>query len=99
MDNSVISIESVAITFSQNLISKGFTKRSLRYFRPYQCSGVIYTNREVLGLVLMGELLIEIEDNQSIFEQGGEFFLPSNVYFQATAGDIGAHFLFARQRV
>jgi hypothetical protein len=47
----------------------------------------------------MGELLIEIEDSQSIFEQGGEFSLPSNVYFQATAGDNGAHFLFARQRV
>jgi len=29
MDKSVISIESVAITFSQNLIRKGFTKRSL----------------------------------------------------------------------
>jgi hypothetical protein len=47
----------------------------------------------------VGELLIKIEDSQSIFEQGGEFFLPSNVYFQATAGDNGAHFLFARQRV
>jgi len=60
---------------------------------------VIYTNREVLGLVLVGELLIEIEDSQSIFEQGGEFFLPPNIYFQATARENGAHFLFARQRL
>jgi hypothetical protein len=99
MDKSVISIESLAIFFSQSLTRKGFHKGTLRHFSPYQCSGVLYINREVLGLVLMGELLIDIEDNQSIIEQGGEFFLPPNVYFQATAGEHGAHFLFARQRV
>ncbi|MFZ4473297.1 MAG: hypothetical protein ACOYOX_11070 [Limnohabitans sp.] len=99
MDKSVISLESLAITFSQNLTLKGFTKRSLRYFKPYQSSGVVYINREVLGLVLMGELLIYIDENQSILEQGSEFFLPPNIFFQVTAGEHGAHFLYAHQMV
>jgi len=98
MDKSVISIESMAIIFSQSLVRKGFTKRGLRYFRPYQSSGVFFTDREILGLVLMGQLVIEIEDSKSILDEGDEFFLPSNNFFSATAGEHGAHFLFARKK-
>ena len=99
MDMSVISIESLAIEFSQKLTARGFYKGSLRHFRPYQSSGVLQSNREVLGLVLLGELLVEFSDSQWVIDLGTEFFLPPNVYFQATAGEQGAHFLFARQRI
>ena len=99
MDMSVISIESLAIEFSQTLTARGFYKGSLRHFSPYQSSGVLQSNREVLGLVLLGELLVEFSDSQWVIEMGTEFFLPPNVYFQATAGEQGAHFLCARQRI
>jgi hypothetical protein len=99
MDMSVISIESLAMNFSQTLSARGFYKGSLRHFSPYQSSGVLQINREVIGLVLLGELLVEFSDSQRIIEIGTEFFLPPNVYFQATAGEHGAHFLFARKRM
>lgn len=99
MDMSVISIESLANNFSQKLISLGFYKGSLRHFNPYQSSGVLQSSREVLGLVLQGELLIEFSNSQWVIDMSTEFFLPPNVYFQATAGEQGAHFLFARQRI
>lgn len=99
MDMSVISIESLAINFSQKLTSRGFYKGSLRHYSPYQSSGVLQSNREVLGLVLLGELLLEYSDKEQIIEMGAEFFLPPNVYFQATAGEHGAHFMYARKRI
>jgi len=99
MDMSVISIESLAISFSQKLTSIGFHKGSLKHFTAYQSSGVLQSNREVIGIVLQGELLIEFSDTQWVIETGTEFFLPPNVYFQATAGEHGAHFLFARKRI
>jgi len=99
MDMSVISIESLAKNFSQTLSSRGFYKGSLRQFLPYQSSGVLQINREVIGLVLLGDLLIQYSDSLRVIEMGTEFFLPPNVYFQATAGEHGAHFLFARKRM
>ncbi len=50
MDMSVISIESLAINFSQKLTSRGFYKGSLRHFNPYQSSGegVIIQNKNVI---------------------------------------------------
>ncbi len=99
MDMSVISIESLAVNFSQTLTSRGFYKGSLSHFRPYQSSGVLQSNRKVLGLVLLGELLIEFSDCQRVIDMGTEFFLPPNVYFQVSADEQGAHFIFARQRM
>jgi hypothetical protein len=46
----------------------------------------------------MGQLVIEIEDSKSILDEGDEFFLPPNNFFSATAGEHGAHFLFARKK-
>ena len=48
MDMSVISIESLAIECSQTLTARGIYKGGLRHFRPYQSSGVLQSNREVL---------------------------------------------------
>ena len=99
MDMSVISIESMAISFSQSLATRGYYKGSLKHFLPNQSSGVLQINREVIGLVLSGELLVEFSDTQWMIDTGTEFFLPASVYFQATAGEQGAHFLFARKRI
>jgi hypothetical protein len=55
--------------------------------------------KQVFGLALLGELLIEFSKSQWVIDMGTEFFLPANAYFQATAGEQGAHFLFARQRI
>lgn len=98
MDISVVSIESLAINFSQTLLPRGFYKGSLRHFNALQSSGVIKSNREVIGLVLLGDLLIEFSDTQHVIGVGTEFFLPPHFYFQATAGEQGAHLIYAHKR-
>ena len=96
---SDISVESLANNFNQKIVSKGFFKGSLRYFSPYQSSGLMQIDREVVGLVLFGELSIELSNTESLVGAGFEFFLPPNVCFHATARHNGAHFIVAIQRM
>jgi len=48
-------------------------------------------------LVLTGDLLINMPDNMQIYCESEEFFLPPNVFFQATAGENGVKLLIAHQ--
>jgi hypothetical protein len=98
MDYSVVSIESLAAEFCRNLSSRGFYKERLMHFAPCQSSGIMKTNRYVLGLVLLGELVIESSEGKYVVELGGEFYLKPNLHFQVSAAEHGAHFFYARQR-
>jgi len=97
MDTSVISIEALAKEFGHSLFERGFSSGVLRSLKPQQCSGVLESEHAVLGLVLSGELLIELPECLLLNGVGDEFFLPPNTYFQATAGEQGAQFLFAKR--
>jgi hypothetical protein len=98
MDTSVFSIEALAKEFGHSLFERGFSRGVLRTLKPQQCSGVLETEHAVIGLVLSGELLIELPECLLLNGVGDEFFLPPNIYFQATAGELGAQYLFAKRR-
>ena len=98
MDNSVISIEMLARFFNHSLRIRGFTRAIHREMNPSQCSSLLQQHFVVLGLVVAGELELELSEAHLIYGVGEEFMIPANTYFQATAGHTGVRLLFARQR-
>lgn len=99
MDASVISLEAMAKNFSQSLLQRGFSVASLSVLRPYQNSGFLTSNLAGLGLILAGDLMLNLAEAQVIYGAGDEFFIPAQTYYQATGGEFGTQFLFAKQRL
>ena len=99
MDNSVISIEMLARFFNNSLRKRGFTRAIYWEMNPSQCSSLLQQHFVVLGLVVAGELELEISEVHQIYGVGEEFMIPANTYFQATAGDEGAQLLLAKKRM
>jgi hypothetical protein len=98
MDFSVTPIETLAHQFNASLRKRGFTKAIYRAMLPNQCSGMLYQRFGVLGLIVAGEIACEFFEESQLFGLGEEFTIPANTYFQATAGDEGAHLLIAKKR-
>ncbi len=98
MDNSVSSIELLARLFNQSLRKRGFTRAIHRAMNPSECTGIMYQDFGVVGLVVAGELALEFYESSQSHGTGEEFTLPANIYFQATAGDDGAQLLIAKKR-
>ena len=98
MDNSVSSIELLTRLFNQSLRKRGFTRAIHRAMNPSECTGIMYQDFGVVGLVVAGELALEFYESSQSHGTGEEFTLPANTYFQATAGDDGAHLLIAKKR-
>jgi len=99
MDNSVISIEMLARFFNHSLRIRGFTRAIHREMNPSQCSSLVQQHFVVLGLVVAGELELELSEAHLIYGVGEEFMIPANTYFQATAGHNGAQLLLAKKRL
>jgi hypothetical protein len=99
MDASVISIEPLTKKFSQSLFKRGFSLASLKVLRPHQNSGLMASELAGLGLILAGDLMINLAEVQVIYGAGDEFFIPAQTYYQATGGEFGTQFLFAKQRL
>jgi hypothetical protein len=99
MDASVISIQAMAKKFSQSLLQRGFSRASLKVLRPFQNSGLMASELAGLGLILAGDLMINLAEAQVIYGAGDEFFIPAHSYYQATGGEFGTQFLFAKQRL
>ena len=99
MDNSVISIEMLARFFNNSLRKRGFTRAIYWEMNPSQCSSLLQQHFVVLGLVVAGELELEISEVHQIYGVGEEFMIPANTYFQATATDNGAQLLLAKKRM
>ena len=98
MDNSVISIEMLARFFNNSLRKRGFTRAIYWEMNPSQCSSLLQQHFVVLGLVVAGELELELSEVHQIYGVGEEFVIPANTYFQATAGHNGVRILLARRR-
>ena len=60
MDASVISIQAMAKKFSQSLLQRGFSRASLKVLRPFQNSGLMASELAGLGLILAGDLMINL---------------------------------------
>jgi hypothetical protein len=99
MDASVISIEELAKKFRQSLFQRGFSRASLSVLRPCQNSGLLTSDLAGLGLILAGDLMINLAEARVIYGAGDEFFIPAQTYYQATGGEFGTQFLFAKQRL
>jgi ethanolamine utilization protein EutQ (cupin superfamily) len=95
MDTSIISIESRAKEFGETLFERGFSKGILMEFKHYQATEVLLAEKAIMGIVLNGELLFQFQDCLVTNEVGDQFFIPANTYYQVTAGQQGAQFLFA----
>lgn len=98
MDTSVISIEAMAREFGETLFERGFTKGIFREFKPYQTTDVLISEKAVIGIVLSGDLLFQFQDCLIINNSGDQFFVPTNTYYQLTAGEQGVRFLYSTQR-
>jgi hypothetical protein len=97
MDASAVSIEFLAKKFGYSLFKRGFSNSVFRELAPHESFDIEETRGAVLGLVLTGDLLIHMPDYLQVFSSTEEFFLPPNVFFQATAGDNGVKLLIAHQ--
>lgn len=97
MDKSSFSIEFLAKKFGFSLFERGFSNSIFKELAPYETIDIQETHGAVLGLVLTGDLLINMPDNMQIYCESEEFFLPPNVFFQATAGENGVKLLIAHQ--
>lgn len=92
------SIELLSASYSKSLVERGFHKGNLRTLKPCQSTGIAYTNRIILGMVLVGKLEVQTAVGVHSFEKNDEFMLPANLYFQVSAGMSGATICFARQK-
>ena len=99
MDNSVTSIEMLVRLFNHTLRKRGFTRAIHREMNHGQSSGILQQHFVVLGLVVAGELELELSEEHQIYGVGEEFMIPANTYFQATATDNGAQLLLAKKRM
>lgn len=97
MDTSSFSIEFLAKKFGYSLLERGFSNGLFKELGPHETLGVQETQGAILGLVLTGDLLINMPDSMQIYGETEEFFLPPNVFFEATAGEKGAKLLVAHQ--
>jgi len=43
--------------------------------------------------------MINLAEARVIYGAGDEFFIPAQTYYQATGGEFGTQFLFAKQRL
>ncbi len=98
MNTAVRSIESVAENYSKSLLERGFNKGNLRTIKPFHTTGLCFTNRIILGLVISGNLEVQTSLSVNHFVSDEEFLLPANLHFQVSAGILGAVIFFARQK-
>ena len=73
-----------------------FSKGIFHEFKPYQATDVLLATHAVIGVVLKGELLFQVQDCLIINGIGDQFFVPANTHYQVTAGEHGAQFLLAK---
>ena len=98
MNTTVRSTESVAENYSQSLLERGFNKGNLRTIKPFHTTGLCFTNRIILGLVISGNLEVQTSLSVNHFVSDEEFLLPVSLHFQVSAGVLGAVIFFARQK-
>ena len=65
MNTTDRSIESVTLNYSKSLLERGFSKGHLRTFKPFHSTGLCFTNRIILGLVISGNLEVLIISSQT----------------------------------
>lgn len=92
------SIDLMSASYSKSLVERGFHKGNLRTLKPCQSTGIAYTSRIILGMVLLGKLEVQTAVGVHSFLKNEEFMLPANLYFQVSAGLNGATIYFARQK-
>ena len=81
MHTTVRSIESVTEDYSQSLLERGFNKGSLRTIKPFHTTGLCFTNRIILGLVISGNLEVQTSLSVNHFISDEEFcFLPICIF-------------------
>ena len=83
MYTPTISIELLVKKFGYSLYERGFSNSFFKELSPYETIGVQEAQGAVLGLVLIGELLINMPDSMQIFSATEEFFLPPNIFFES----------------
>lgn len=88
----------LARLFNHSLRNRGFTRAIHREMYAGQSSGMQQHHFGVLGLVVAGELELELAEAHQTLGIGEEFTIPANIYFQATAGHSGAQLLLAKKR-
>ena len=98
MNTTDRSIESVTLNYSKSLLERGFSKGHLRTFKPFHSTGLCFTNRIILGLVISGNLEVQTSLSVNHFVSDEEFLLPANLNFQVSAGVLGAVMFVARQK-
>jgi hypothetical protein len=98
MNTTDRSIESVTLNYSKSLLERGFSKGHLRTFKPFHSTGLCFTNRIILGLIIFGNLEVQTSLSVNHFVSDEEFLLPANLHFQVSAGVLGAVMFVARQK-
>ena len=98
MNTTDRSIESVTLNYSKSLLERGFSKGHLRTLKPFHSTGLCFTNRIILGLVISGNLEVQTSLSVNHFVSDEEFLLPANLHFQVSAGVLGAVMFVARQK-
>lgn len=98
MRSSKTTIDPIISNYSQSLVERGFHKGKLKTLKPCQSTGIAYTNRIILGIIINGNLEVQTALGIQNFVASEEFLLPANLYFQVSAGLRGASIFFARQK-
>lgn len=94
MDYSVISIEKTLKEFSASIQKRGFKKCRVIDLNAQQKTGYLKINYDLIGLLLTGEVALELGHLQVPLVVGEEFHIASGNSFQLIAGDVGAKVLY-----
>ena len=81
MNTTDRSIESVTLNYSKSLLERGFSKGHLRTIKPFHSTGLCFTNRIILGLVISGNLEVQTSLSVNHFVSDESFcFLPICIF-------------------
>lgn len=94
MDYSVMSIEKTLKEFSSSIQKRGFNKCRVINLSAQQKTGYLKFNYDLIGLLLAGEVALELGHSQVPLSVGEEFHIPSENSFQLITGDAGAKVLY-----
>ena len=94
MDASVISLEKVVIEFQYSLSKRGFNKSRFVDLHPMQKTGSLKFHLDLIGLMLIGDVVIEASGKQVNLTLLQEFQIPSDTVFELHAGEHGAKIIY-----
>lgn len=94
MDYSVMSIEKILKEFNASIQKRGFKKCRVIDLSAQQKTGYLKFNYDLIGLLLIGEVVLELGHHQVPLVVGEEFHIPHENNFQLIGGDTAAKLLY-----